>query len=1031
MCERRDTHKTLAPGKFFRIPPGQENIRILPYERCYTGRLHDAMNARPIVKDPYAHLYMGAGRFTMPSKKAIEGLIDLPSLMRMVRIVSYRRRIMEGTIAPYNIAANPLEILHSILPKERDLDRLYEMAQKDSSAMLQLADVYQFGLLGTQIDVIRSAIFYKCAAIGLNEQECISLGNYKWKFAYPMGNPEALTAIAYDLWKFFCTMDISDDDEIETVLNEEDPDDFDSVLSKQVTSSGLKILEKTAACLSHAIRRGWISPFSLRFAKAVSKNTNLLHSLYPYSVQLESSVNCNEKRHKKSKHEEPVLSYYQMKCFTPHATRIFLDLPIFPVWVPSYIPTDVHIEYRESISPQKKIFVMVTTRIGYYYTFTVPDKFKYTPFANEALEYVWARVVFIMHQGDFWKGARFRPHCITFADHPADQLLAEYVMKQVGFCGTIIQIIDPSAFYVMHGNEHLPFEKVLNLVEVATVMKEKISTHNVNYIRKEIEEKQINKRFNSRPAVPVQTLCSNLTKLNNEGCEYYQQSRIQAARRCYTEAINSIQSNTQFNSEVLELLSKLLYNRSACFLDISEGMSLGSAMTTLKNGLDDCENALKLGVSSPVLISNIEKRKQLINIRISQLAIGPSHTEIQAPSSRRGKRKPKSKKKQQRRQRSSLRQQHNPNEKKKEPPRSEDREDDRDLITIATGNKLFESKITSFVSGREDVCPCCVDRFSIELDDVFCAINPCGHVYCLPCLSLLLKKSQKGSNPLGFNCPICRVPIQKDLLSDAVDPIVSCIPCLQERITSLPLNWNEGMQVVKELCLRHDFKMPNVLSALDLMLTDGLQASLRSSKNLSPAKKQEIYETARAPVDSLWIEARKLRLEMDFARDVESKTYRQWKKGLIKLQTILIPAATKTAVDFIWEKLNSAGSMGIESSSGEIEIDFHALHVGEAKERFHERVLPILPAVESILLVVGSKSMLLFVFHNIWSIGVLIDSFRLLLLFVFFNILGGNHSEGGNAKLKPALKKIIDNHSKIRFNNVEGNEGMIRVRWVH
>ncbi len=237
MCERRETHETLAPGKFYRVSAGQENIRILPYERCYTGRLHDAMNARPIVKDPYAHLYMGAGRFTMPSKEAIEGLIGFP-LMSMVRIVSYRRRIMEGTIAPYNIAANPLEILHSILPKERDLDQLRKMAQKDSSVMLQLADVYRFELLGTEVDFEKANEFYKCAATGLNEQEYKSHETYKWKFAYPMGNPEALTAFAYDERKMFCNDDDEDDedDEDESWIYEEGPDDFDSILSKQASS---------------------------------------------------------------------------------------------------------------------------------------------------------------------------------------------------------------------------------------------------------------------------------------------------------------------------------------------------------------------------------------------------------------------------------------------------------------------------------------------------------------------------------------------------------------------------------------------------------------------------------------------------------------------------------------------------------------------------------------------------------------------------------------------------------------------------
>jgi len=222
-----------------------------------------------------------------------------------------------------------------------------------------------------------------------------------------------------------------------------------------------------------------------------------------------------------------------------------------------------------------------------------------------------------------------------------------------------------------------------------------------------------------------------------------------------------------------------------------------------------------------------------------------------------------------------------------------------------------------------------------------------------------MKRSQKGSNPLGFNCPVCRIPIHKDILTDALDPIVSCTPSLKNRISSLPLKESEGMQVAKELCLRHDFKIPDILSALDVMLTDGLQASLRVSSDLSPSQKQEIYETARKPVDELWAEAKKLRSQMDHAYDLESENYQSMKKRLDELQNILIPAATKNAVNFIWQKMNSAGSMGIQDvNSGEIEIDFHALHVNEAIEVFNEQVIPILPAVVSILLVVGSKCIL-------------------------------------------------------------------------
>ncbi len=55
---------------------------------------------------------------------------------------------------------------------------------------------------------------------------------------------------------------------------------------------------------------------------------------------------------------------------------------------------------------------------------------------------------------------------------------------------------------------------------------------------------------------------------------------------------------------------------------------------------------------------------------------------------------------------------------------------------------------------------------------------------------------------------------------------------------------------------------------------------------------------------------------------------------------------------------------------------------------------------------------------------------HLLSSFPFSNE-GGKHSEGGNAKLKPALKKFIEKHSKMCHSGVRENDGMIRVRWVY
>ena len=116
------------------------------------------------------------------------------------------------------------------------------------------------------------------------------------------------------------------------------------------------------------------------------------------------------------------------------------------------------------------------------------------------------------------------------------------------------------------------------------------------------------------------------------------------------------------------------------------------------------------------------------------------------------------------------------------------------------------------------------------------------------------------------------------------------------------------------------------------------------------------------------------------------------------LQEVQIPRAREKATIKIWEKMNSAGTMGGENEHGEVEMDFHALHVNEARDQFDLRVLPILKAVKTVVLVVGR----------------------------------GAHSRGNQSKLKPALQKHIDKHEKranLKYSGVEGNPGAIRVHW--
>lgn len=194
------------------------------------------------------------------------------------------------------------------------------------------------------------------------------------------------------------------------------------------------------------------------------------------------------------------------------------------------------------------------------------------------------------------------------------------------------------------------------------------------------------------------------------------------------------------------------------------------------------------------------------------------------------------------------------------------------------------------------------------------------------------------------------------------------------------------------------FKVGDVLRALDAMLTDSLQATLRKDKLLSPEEKQTIYEECRRPIDILLSEIDQKRNEYNSLRDWESEEAKTLAARIEEIQEVHIPKARETAMNAIWEKVN-IGKMGHENEFGEVEVDFHALHVDEAKKQFDQRVLPVLEALGSVLLIVGR----------------------------------GNHSEGHISKLKSALRRHIQNHRKKKsmcHEQVEGNDGAIRVKWI-
>uniref|UniRef100_A0A7S3V5Q9 RING-type domain-containing protein n=1 Tax=Chaetoceros debilis TaxID=122233 RepID=A0A7S3V5Q9_9STRA len=320
-------------------------------------------------------------------------------------------------------------------------------------------------------------------------------------------------------------------------------------------------------------------------------------------------------------------------------------------------------------------------------------------------------------------------------------------------------------------------------------------------------------------------------------------------------------------------------------------------------------------------------------------------------------------------------------------------------ICLFLGRDVMESNLASNAGGEEDSCPCCLKRFQIELESDQIAVLPCQHGCCLPCLSSFSKVSRKKHSEVSFGCPLCRTPLSHKSIRELTSIIIDQTPALKERFGQMHLSYEDCLQICCQLLNYHDFNIVKVLQSLDSMLVDNLQTSLRRVNSLTVKQKHQVYDEARRPVEVLFKEVRDLRQKLRNISSEANYSYISSKRRIDTLQEDLIPKAMKNAQNYIWNAMNSAGEMARDSDDG-IVLDFHGLHVEEAKNKFDDEVVPILPVIKKIRLIVGR----------------------------------GKHSSAQIARLKPMLQEHIAEHPRHHLMTCRvdpTNDGALFVYYKH
>jgi DNA-nicking Smr family endonuclease len=300
------------------------------------------------------------------------------------------------------------------------------------------------------------------------------------------------------------------------------------------------------------------------------------------------------------------------------------------------------------------------------------------------------------------------------------------------------------------------------------------------------------------------------------------------------------------------------------------------------------------------------------------------------------------------------------NRRKKEAEKEKDRlnkqyqEVDAYLTTEIIESFLGDNQIAINADNEADYCPGCCTGWSSFDQVMIVAILPCNHAMCLQCLYKWQKSWIDSNSALPeneqskyFKCPLCRLDLKEDIVhsiayafakrrpADLLTLFRSQLPFIDED------NFND---LVVNLLTNNEF---DLVKTYDCVLNILCLVESSPDESFNSADKQAFYEQARAPVELLRTELRKMAEELQ-SIDTESEDGIRLEKNY-RLKQEQWNVAMKNAARDIYERVNSKA----EGSCSEKCVDLHGLHVDEAKEVVTEYVMPVLKAVGKIMIVTG------------------------------------------------------------------------------
>jgi len=881
---------------------------------------------------------------------------------------------------------NAEQLFNSIFPTEMsvkeletEIERMENSVSSLSTAnsnlrrcqkLLNLGDslLFLFRPLQCERDFERANVCYTAAAFDISEKDA------RQPFGHLVGLPEAMCAFAttlhYSTERFVYSMMNNMDLASVPPAGGERP----MLGMDQIIAGALKYprarenISLTASHLVSAIHRGWYSLLAFLYGKALNNNgiadrinsvwTNLKDQANIECLQMAHRCHLNVNANKEKQLAELRFTTYgvpseeAISAFAPKVEDILRSIPLHSHRNNSKQDIlQLNVSFFQIHIPSNPVCVLVLCpSTDLIEIFRIPDELQLFPFSNDSFEWLWYRIAYLIHLG-IEKSCdsasndnrnpyqnRVRPKTFKLKNVAGDVHFSGYLQRKCLLLpGTKVEFIEVDEHSMDDEMGFYDEDRSLWWKDVRVAIKQLQSREstkrsssfftslnrshesNLNMMRSSLSSDLV-----AETSQEVKRVVEKATEMKKNGNLAFGSFKFELARKYFVFAISELRRIREPPSEVLAIMGTLLSNFSICGLEMAKTQTAPYGVFTLHEVIAGCHVAIANSsiykASSDPVQAKLLFRRDLGSSRI------PLNEELQRYRDNMVS--------------TAVAVHVNVEYNLRLFKDAKENSTNTKEIVITFGKDMDKES-------NENACPICKDEFLTRLKEKRVMKLPCDHVFCAKCVLTWRVECTEG-----MKCAICNKEVKDNFFEETFDKLVQdygtekvhkCIPLSSKA---------ERDEVLRQLFKRHDMDSEAVSKSLDDLLYRNNCGNMRQSDKLTHEKKQKIYDNARRPLLILEKELEEIQEEQGRIADASSLEFTKTQTREQYLRKKLHKAKESASFD-IYSQMNSTGSMGRCDDNGQIQLDFHGLHVKEAKSMYDDIVDPILPIIERLIIITG------------------------------------------------------------------------------